>query len=211
MRETTTRLLESEAQRLGRTLCEPGTALLVRYLELLCQWGRVVNLTGSPDVATVVARHLADALMLSDQLPAADISRCVDVGSGAGLPGLLLAILRPDLELTLVEPRQRRCAFLRTVTHALELRVHLAPVALEQLTLSPCDAAWSRATWSPTGWLRRAVPLVRPSGLVVAFLGREPAPEPPPGLTALRQIPYALADGAPRALAVYTASRECFT
>jgi len=208
MAETTTALLRAEIARLGSPLAEDRLTAMAQYLDMLARWGRTVNLTGADSPAALVSRHVADGIVLARELPVA--LRCLDVGSGAGLPGLLVAIVRPDLELTLVEPRQRRCAFLRTVVHALGLRVHIESCRVEERRLPPHDVAWSRATWSPAHWLQHAGDLVRPGGQVVAFLGREPAPEPPAGYTAPRQVAYALADDTPRVLAFY-ASTGCFT
>jgi 16S rRNA (guanine527-N7)-methyltransferase len=88
---------------------------LERYLDLLAAWSARVNLTGA---ATPAARV---ALLVGDVLPAAPLlrpGRLVDVGSGNGSPGLVLALLRPELPVALLEPRQRRWAFLREACRA---------------------------------------------------------------------------------------------
>jgi len=88
---------------------------LGRYLDLLASWSARVNLTGARTPAERVL------LLVAPVLPAAPLpapGRLIDVGSGNGSPGLVLAFLRPDLEVTLLEPRQKRWAFLREAARA---------------------------------------------------------------------------------------------
>jgi 16S rRNA (guanine527-N7)-methyltransferase len=88
---------------------------LERYLDLLAAWSARVNLTGAATPADRVA------LLVGDVLPAAPLlrpGRLIDVGSGNGSPGLVLALLRPELPVALLEPRQRRWAFLREACRA---------------------------------------------------------------------------------------------
>jgi 16S rRNA (guanine527-N7)-methyltransferase len=88
---------------------------LSRYLDLLAAWSARVNLTGARTPAERVG------LLVTPVLPAAGLpgpGRLIDVGSGNGSPGLVLALLRPDLAVTLLEPRQKRWAFLREAARA---------------------------------------------------------------------------------------------
>jgi 16S rRNA (guanine(527)-N(7))-methyltransferase RsmG len=88
---------------------------LERYLDLLAGWSSRVNLTGARTPAERVA------LLVAPVLPAVPLpapGRLIDVGSGNGSPGLVLAVLRPDLQVTLLEPRQKRWAFLREAARA---------------------------------------------------------------------------------------------
>ena len=99
-----------------RPLIEGGAALLAGYLTELDSWRRRINLTGDLSAHELV-EHTLEAVA-----PAALIGhgeRLVDIGSGAGFPGLPLAIARPDLDVSLVEPRGKRAAFLRHVLRAL--------------------------------------------------------------------------------------------
>lgn len=108
-------------ERLG--LPEPAVAALARYLDLLAAWSRSVNLTGAHTPMERVARLVGDVL---PAVPLPEAGRLLDVGSGNGSPGLVLAVLRPDLDVTLLEPRLRRWAFLREAARAAgrpELRV----------------------------------------------------------------------------------------
>ena len=98
-------------------------SLLLHYLAQLAQWNRVHNLTAVRDPLAMVSHHLLDSLSLLPWLPGGEVC---DIGSGAGLPGIPLAICRPDQTFTLVEPTGKRAAFLRSVVAGLGLaRVHI--------------------------------------------------------------------------------------
>jgi 16S rRNA (guanine527-N7)-methyltransferase len=99
---------DAPLQRLGLT--SSAAASLSAYLDLLAAWSRRVNLTGA---RTPQARVDVLVAPVAPVAPALEPGLLVDVGSGNGSPGLVLALLRPDLPVTLLEPRQRRWAFLR--------------------------------------------------------------------------------------------------
>jgi 16S rRNA (guanine527-N7)-methyltransferase len=87
------------------------------------RWNRVLNLTRIRDLDEIVERHYCESLFLGMQLPSHSI-KIVDVGSGAGLPGIPVAILRPDCSVTLVEAHQRKSVFLReAIRHLANARV----------------------------------------------------------------------------------------
>jgi len=97
----------------------------VSYLDLLKQWGEKINLTATSDPKTVIDRHFCDSLALWPALgltPPSAIpatSTLLDIGSGAGFPGVPLKIMAPQIALTLLEPRQKRAAFLQVLIGAL--------------------------------------------------------------------------------------------
>ena len=196
-----------EAKRAGAAVGAGQVRTLAGYLELLGRWGRRVNLTADPAPGHVARRLLPDALVLSANLPPS-IQSAVDVGSGSGILGLALSVCRPAVKMTLVEPSRKRCSFLRTVAHELELsRVEVLEGKLEDVTLEPQDLACSRATWAPEEWLRRGVGLVAPGGHVVALVVREGDLPASRGLKLARHVSFELADGSPRVLGFYV-SRE---
>src|SRR6185437_16425412 len=82
----------------------------IRYAEMLATTGVAHGLIGPREPARIWSRHLLNSAVVAELIPPA--SRVVDVGSGAGLPGLALALARPDVRVTLVEPLQRRAEFL---------------------------------------------------------------------------------------------------
>ncbi len=116
---------------------------LARYAEELASWGSRINLVGSTEPAAI-RRHLDDALAAAEALPRG--AHVVDLGSGAGLPGVPVAIARPDLRVTLVEIRERRVHFLRHVARALPLACEILRVRIEDPPPdSECAVALLRA------------------------------------------------------------------
>ena len=120
-----TRLAEGAAQA-GLQLDDNAIGACLDFVTLLFQWNRVHNLTGPVSPADAVTRHLLDSLFISPFLRG---TRALDIGSGAGFPGLPLAIARPDIDWTLLDNRVKRIGFLS------QARARLRPVSYTQLTL----------------------------------------------------------------------------
>jgi 16S rRNA (guanine527-N7)-methyltransferase len=200
-------LLTQVAQAFGRPTSEEALEALAAFAELVAVWNARSNLTGAKDPEALCDVLFADAFALADPAVVPEGARAVDVGAGAGAPAVPLAILRPDLSITLVEPRRRRMAFLRTAVGALDLmdRVRLEERRLEgpPLVGAPFDVALSRATFAPAEWLERGRALAE---RVIVLVGREPLPEPE-ALRARRdyRLPFA---GTSRALGCYVAPRR---
>ena len=204
-------VVASELERRDVCATTDQVSALVQYLELLDRWARRINLTGQPRADWIAGRLLPDALVLVHELDPHPQNGAgtgplavMDVGSGNGVIGLVLALLRPAHDVLLVEPSQKRCTFLRTMVHRLHLsRVTIAEQRLETLQSPPRDLALSRATWAPETWLAHARSLVHPGcGQIGAFLGGQ-APPLVPDLALERTIPYALNDGTERQLVLY--------
>lgn len=173
------RELVSEAARaLGWPLEAPALEALVQFVVLVDTWNARTNLTGAREPSALVDVLLADAFVLADRASIPEGARVVDVGAGAGAPALPLALLRPDLDVTLVEPRRLRVAFMRTAIGelGLERRAHLEERKLGPTPLpgAPFDVAFSRATFEPASWLERGLPLA-PRLLVLT--GADPLPQ----------------------------------
>jgi 16S rRNA (guanine527-N7)-methyltransferase len=149
------------------------------WLDLLLEWNARIDLTAARSPEELVDLMLADAFVLASHLPRG--ARVVDVGSGAGAPGLPLALLRDDLRVTLVEPLGKRVSFLRTVLGTVgRTDVRLERARGEALVGAPAhDVAASRATLSPADWLGLGVGLVVPGGHVWTLLAGDAAPEHP--------------------------------
>jgi 16S rRNA (guanine527-N7)-methyltransferase len=88
---------------------------LEHYLDLLLQWQKTINLVSPSTLADAWDRHFEDSLQLLKYIPN-NVKTICDIGSGAGFPGLVLAIERPDIAFHIVESDTRKCAFLRTVS-----------------------------------------------------------------------------------------------
>jgi len=170
-----------------------------RWAELLATWNRRIALTTIVEPRDVAERHLLDASLVSiDPAPAEHL---VDVGSGAGVPGLPVAVLRPDLQVTVVERVAKKVAFLRAAVDALKLsNVTVLRTDLAALPAAGFDRAVSRALMGPAQWIAAARRIVRPDGHVGLMVARES--ELPEGVSIAQVRRVTLpSDGAERVLA----------
>jgi 16S rRNA (guanine527-N7)-methyltransferase len=145
------------------------TDRLARLVILLAQWAPRMNLTGHRDPLDMTDRLVLDAAALVACLPElAQAARLADLGSGAGFPGLPIAILRPTLEVLLVESRQKRNHFQREARRQLGLE-HVRPLLgrSEQLKAEACDVVVAQAMTQPAEALTHMRPWARPTGLLV--------------------------------------------
>jgi 16S rRNA (guanine527-N7)-methyltransferase len=145
--------------------------LAVRYAGWLADAGTVRGLIGPREVPRLWERHILNCAVFADALPA-DAS-VADIGSGAGLPGLVLAIARPDLHLTLIEPLLRRTTFLEEVVDDLGLdHVEVVRGRADALHgVRTFDAVTSRAVAALDTLVGWSMPLVAPTGALVAMKG----------------------------------------
>ena len=145
--------------------------LAERYADLLAHDGVVRGLIGPREVPRLWERHLLNCALLGEAIPQG-VTVC-DVGSGAGLPGLVLALSRPDLRVTLVEPLLRRTTFLEEAVVALGLdNVEVVRGRAEELHgRAEFDVVTSRAVAPLDKLLAWSMPLVRQGGAVVAMKG----------------------------------------
>jgi 16S rRNA (guanine527-N7)-methyltransferase len=183
--------LARAASELGVALTDAATTALGQWLDLLATWNARVDLTAARSPSELVDLMLVDALVLSARIPAG--ARVVDVGTGAGAPGLALAVLRSDLEMTLVEPLAKRGAFLRTVLGTLGLtRVKLEARRGEAVASShpeAWDVALARATLPPEEWLALAERLVKPRASAWVFVVKE-SDRVSPGFAVAEEVAY---------------------
>jgi 16S rRNA (guanine527-N7)-methyltransferase len=145
----------------------------VLFAEMLAQHGVARGLIGPREIDRLWQRHLLNSAVIAELLPRN--SRVVDVGSGAGLPGIPLALGRPDLDITLLEPMARRVSWLDEVVERLGLRVSVLRGRAEEVEvrqrLRDCDAVTARAV-APIGRLADwCLPLLRPGGRLLALKG----------------------------------------
>ena len=159
-------LLQSENQAFGLRLGVATLSRLGAYLAELDTWRQKVNLTGrlAPEG---LANHTLESVLGSELI--AHGARVVDIGSGAGLPGLPLSIARDDIRVALVEPRAKRAAFLRHVDRTLGLRnVEVLESRIEDLAGREFHVATTRAVGNFGDWVRGAS-FLSPSGSVLAW------------------------------------------
>jgi 16S rRNA (guanine527-N7)-methyltransferase len=157
---------DSAAEQFG-----PHLAMVRRYAELLAGPGVERGLIGPREVERLWDRHLLNCVALSELVP--DRARVVDVGSGSGLPGLVLAIARPDLDVTLLEPLLRRTIFLAECVETLELRnvEVLRGRAEEWARRMGADVVTARAVAPMDRLVGWCLPLLRGGGTMLALKG----------------------------------------
>lgn len=155
---------------------------LLAYVELLTRWNATYNLTAVRDREAVWTQHVADCLAV---LPALDAlrthtpaHRLLDVGSGGGLPGVLLALMRPTLDVTCIDTVGKKAAFVRQVAGALGLpNLHAVHSRVESLRAPPFDIVASRAFASLPDFVRLTRQLLAPNGSWMAMKGKRPDEE----------------------------------
>lgn len=180
------------AARADLPLTPDQHARLSRYLDLLFAANATMNLTRIPDRATAEVQHVGDALTLLPFLPK-EPHRLADVGSGGGVPGIPLAVVRPDVQFLLIEATKKKAAFLRQAVAALELgNVTVDERRAEEVGWSEhretFDVAVARAV-ATMAWLAEwCLPLVKKRAKVLAMKGPKAADELPPAAKAIRLL-----------------------
>ncbi|EXC34222.1 Ribosomal RNA small subunit methyltransferase G [Morus notabilis] len=175
-----------------QTLTSSQQDQLRLYVDSLLQWNQKMNLTAVTEVDEVMERHVEDSLAIIPPIRNSYLSHCssscdhlklVDVGSGAGLPGLILAIACPGWEVTLMESMNKRCVFLEHVIAYVGLaNVQVVRGRAENLGRDQCfrekfDVTVARAVAEMRVLAEYCLPLVRVGGLFVAAKGHDPEVE----------------------------------
>ena len=153
--------LAAGINQLGLSVNERDQARLLDYIGELAAWNATHNLTAVRDPADMIVRHLLDCLAIADHI---DGARVADVGTGPGLPGLVLAVLAPDTEFVLIESSYKKAAFLRHARRALGLdNVEVMATRVEAAQVSaPLDWIVTRAFASAAQTVHHAGPLIGP-------------------------------------------------
>lgn len=172
--------LEKGIAALGLDLPADAPEKLLAFGQLLIKWNKVYNLTAIRDEAQVITHHLLDSLSVLPQL--GGISRLVDVGSGGGLPGVVLAICRPDLQVDSVETVQKKSTFQNQARIELKLgnfRAHHARIENWQPAYAPDapDGIISRAFADLADFVNLTAHLAGPQTRILAMKGVYPEDE----------------------------------
>ena len=150
---------------------------LDRYAQLLVEWNEKMNLTAITDPEGVLVKHLMDSLTVLRSLPAAgEKVRLIDVGTGAGFPGIPLAVMREELELTLLDSLNKRLVFLEAVCRALGLEARCVHARAEgagrqKAHREKYNVATARAVAALPALCEYCLPLVVPGGVFLAMKG----------------------------------------
>jgi 16S rRNA (guanine(527)-N(7))-methyltransferase RsmG len=150
-------------------------ARLEAFSELLLRWNQKINLISRADEAALWSRHILDSAQLVPLLPHAP-GTLIDLGSGAGFPGLVLALLT-EWRVHLVEADRRKAAFLREAARECGATVTIHAIRAEALRTDPADVVTARALAPLDALLPLAAPLLRPDGICLFPKGRAVADE----------------------------------
>jgi 16S rRNA (guanine527-N7)-methyltransferase len=164
--------LEPDAPRAGSTLA----SALARWGQRVSEWNQRIDLTAARSDDELVDLLVADAAAIARALRHRNSETWVDVGSGAGAPGLALSLLAPELTMTLVEPKAKRVAFLRSTVGELGCdHVRVQRVRSDELGGQSFEVAVSRATLAPAEWLAEGARLARRAVWVLLAQAETPA------------------------------------
>ncbi len=177
---TRRQLLAQGAASLGLDLSGTMLESLAAYVDLLVKWNRVYNLTAIRDPDEMLTQHLLDSLSVVNCLK---VQRVLDVGSGPGLPGIVISLVRPDLRVSLLDSNQKKCAFMQQAVS--ELRIANAQVeccrvenlATRQSDPGVFDSITSRAFASLADFASASLRYLAPGGRLVAMKGKVPEDE----------------------------------
>lgn len=201
--------LAQGASEVGIRLDDQMLERFARYAELLAEWNEKINLTAITQPHEVEVKHFIDCLLLAACPEVA--GTLADVGSGAGFPGLVVKIYRPEVAVTLIEPTAKRARFLQAVSDELGLEVTVVNRRAEEVGRKQLrerfDCVTARAVAAMGVLAEYCLPLAAVGGSFIAMKGGE---EPPPGAPALQKLGgawretrnFTLPDGAARRLVV---------
>lgn len=159
-------------------------AQLIEYLSQLLKWNKTYNLTAIRDPKQALIQHVFDSLAvvkpLTDYFSGQDIkqARILDVGSGAGLPAVILAVMMPTSHIYCVDPVEKKMTFVRQAAGVLKLsNIEAIHTHVEKLEAEPFDVVTSRAFASLEDFAQLAGSKVKKSGILLAMKGKDPKEE----------------------------------
>lgn len=169
-------ILQRDAWSLGFSLDAGQMDRFDQYLTLLVDWNTRINLTAITQPEEVAVRHFADSLTLLNSVDIPQGGRVIDVGTGAGFPGVPVKIMRPDVGLTLLDSLQKRLNFLQELLHSLGLearRIHARAEegGRKQELREQFDVATARAVASLPALCEYCLPFVKVGGIFAAMKG----------------------------------------
>lgn len=177
----------------GLPLSTQQASAFQTYMELLLEWNEKMNLTAITEPQQVVEKHFLDSLLLLKAVEIPQNAKVIDVGTGAGFPGIPLLIYRSDIRLTLLDSLQKRLNFLQAVCDALGISVELIHARAEEGSRQPrlreqYDLACARAVASLPVLCEYCLPFVRRGGAFAAMKGPGAADELIAGEKAIRLL-----------------------
>ncbi len=169
--ETKHELLERGLRDLG---IHPDNTIIIhfkRYLQELRKWNRAYNLTALREEEEIITKHFFDSLLYLRLIPKGKWQIC-DIGSGAGFPGIPIAIVRPEVVVCLIEPSRKKAAFLRHIKRTLSLtNIEIMQLNVENFSGDPFDIAVTRALFGIKELIKKAGRVLRKDGFFIVSKG----------------------------------------
>ena len=190
----------SGCRELGFSVTDAQLRDLLLHLDAIRTWSRRINLVAPNDLPRLISRHVLDSLTALPWLPPDQALTLLDIGSGAGFPGIPLQIFRPNLHVTLLESRRKRALFLRkgigqlSCPHLSVLHARAEDLADEPEHSHRYDFITLRAVAPLSQSVRFALPLLAPSGRIIAYRGPDAREEVRQLLDECPFLPLALLD-----------------
>lgn len=171
--------LKQGSQTLGLSLSDDSLNLLLKYQDALVLWNKAYNLTAIRDPKEMLVKHLLDSLSILNDLPA---GRLLDVGTGGGMPGMIIALCQPERDCVLLDSNGKKIRFLKQFIADLKLsNVIAVQTRVEDQgsihELGQFDVITSRAFASLTDFVAAAQPYMQPQSIIAAMKGLIPTDE----------------------------------
>ncbi|NJD56026.1 MAG: 16S rRNA (guanine(527)-N(7))-methyltransferase RsmG [Nitrospirae bacterium] len=164
-------LFERGLEQLGMPVTEAQSRAFSLYLAELKKWNRAYNLTALRTDSDIIIKHFLDSLLFLKVLPGS-VRTVADIGSGAGFPGIPMKIMRPDLDMLLVEPSQKKTLFLEHILRTLRMEgIKVAHTRVEELEGVQVDAAVTRALFSIQEFIGKAEGILGGDGVLILSKG----------------------------------------
>jgi 16S rRNA (guanine527-N7)-methyltransferase len=164
-------ILRKGLKELSLTFGEDQIKAFMTYLTELKKWNKAYNLTSLKTDEDIVIKHFMDSLLYLEAIPEGEVS-VMDVGSGAGFPGIPIKIIRPEIKMHLLEPSRKKASFLRHIIRTLRLDgIEVTEKRIEDVGSLMVDVAVTRALFDVREFTKKASPYVREGGRLVLSKG----------------------------------------
>jgi len=150
-------------------LSEAQISDLLSYIELIRKTSGTMNLVSKNDLPQLIERHLLDSLYVLKAYDFPSGAKTADLGSGAGFPGIPVAIARPDIQMYIIESRYRKCLFLKQVVNELRLANAIVIHDRWENLDSTYDIILARASLKESDLIAKAIPRLNPDGALLYF------------------------------------------
>ena len=168
--------LKEYAAQFNIQLTDDQLILFEKYYNFLIKYNQKVNLTAITQKDDVIIKHFLDSIILLNFFRLKTNSKLIDIGTGAGFPGVPLKIVRPDLDIVLLDARNKKIEFLNQLLDLLNLSGRAVHASAQELVkkqgfLHNFDVVVSRAALSITNFVKFSAGFLKPSGMMVAYKG----------------------------------------